>query len=323
MTAPTDETPPTVADEPPTRPTWATKPPGVPWCPVEWSTHLSAFDRRDALEAVEVATRHVAHGDWQIVAASRRGRLHAHRGEHREDAVAVRATVDGWCGAVADGAGSAPYSRIGALIATQAFCDTFAAATGPLEARATASASACYLALRNFAVATGLAPRDLRTTLLAVAVSSQHVVSLHVGDGGLVLRHADGTVLLPHEGDAGEFSGEVMHFLPDDGSEQRLLASVTVRPIAGLQAVLLATDGIEDPWYPLARNAPRLFGSLHSLGTTDAEQIREAIGVQWTWNGSVLGSAAAGTAMGEWLTFEKRGENDDRTLLVAYLDGVH
>lgn len=259
-------------------------------------------------------------GAWQVVAASRRGRLHAHRGDYREDAVAVCALANGWCAAVADGAGSAPYSRIGAAMATTTFCDTFAAATGPLEARAAASARAAHAALCSFASAADIARRDLRTTLLAVAVVDGQIASLQVGDGGLVLVHRDDRVTLPHGGDSGEFSGEVTHFLPDDGSEARLLESLDVRALADIRAILLASDGIEDPFYPLARHTASILSTLERPVTdAAAAEIQQTTGVSFAWRGDVMSSDNAGEALSEWLTFEKRGENDDRTLFVARL----
>jgi serine/threonine protein phosphatase PrpC len=55
-----------------------------------------------------------------MLAASQRGRSHAHKGDAREDDFFI-ATGEGWCIAiVADGAGSAKYSRYG----SQLICHT-------------------------------------------------------------------------------------------------------------------------------------------------------------------------------------------------------
>ncbi len=57
--------------------------------------------------------------DRKIVVASKRGRSHAHDGLFRDDHFCVAALQDGWeIVAVADGAGSAKYSRQGSNIAT-------------------------------------------------------------------------------------------------------------------------------------------------------------------------------------------------------------
>lgn len=58
--------------------------------------------------------------DRRIVVASRRGRSHAHEGLFRDDHFCVRQLQEGWAiVAVADGAGSARYSRQGSKMATE------------------------------------------------------------------------------------------------------------------------------------------------------------------------------------------------------------
>ena len=58
--------------------------------------------------------------DKKIVIASRRGRSHAHEGSFREDHFCIKQLPDNWAMvAVADGAGSAKYSRKGSQIATE------------------------------------------------------------------------------------------------------------------------------------------------------------------------------------------------------------
>ncbi len=54
---------------------------------------------------------------WSLIGASIRGKLHAHHGVWRDDAFAWGTTQDWTCIAVADGAGSASLSRVGARVA--------------------------------------------------------------------------------------------------------------------------------------------------------------------------------------------------------------
>ncbi len=320
--------PPAVTDESPPRASWSSRAPESVWCPAPW--HALLHDLVPAWEApgagdstgdsTDVVTGSLSAGAWSVIAASRRGRLHAHRGDHREDAIAMRRIESGWCGAVADGAGSAPWSRIGAAVATHTFCATFAARTGPSRPRATAAADATFATLRALAEAFGVPPRALRTTLLAVAVVGDEILTLQVGDGGIALIGHDGVAQLPQAGDSGEFSGEVTHFLPDDGSRERLVASLHVSAASAARAVILASDGIEDPWYPFARHAPLLVESIeHGVTDARAAAIHAANGVQFAWRGEVRTAHDAATALGDWMTFEKRGENDDRSLLFARL----
>lgn len=312
----------------PTRATWSAKLPEGAWCPEEWLQHLEvvapglhAPDGQH--EPVEATGTRASSSGWSLVVASRRGRLHAHRGEHREDAGAVVTFAGGWCAAVADGAGSAKWSRLGSAIATQvathALREALAHGSAPAEAlphAMTRAGEAANDAMRQFAELAGLALRDLRTTLLIAAAHGERLATLQVGDGAIALVRADQTALLPHAGDAGEFSGEVTHFLPDDGAVERLGASLVVHESSAFRALLLASDGVEDPWYPLARHAPALFAQLE-VGVDDRNAI--AAGVTQGIRGAVLHAPDPVHALMEWLAFEKRGENDDRTLFVAWV----
>ncbi len=320
------------ADEPPPRPTWANKAPESPWCPSEWLSHietlapgwkapawaLAAANGPSENGAPDAVGEQAAFGAWAVVAASRRGRLHAHRGEYREDAVAARTLPDGWCGAVADGAGSASWSRLGADIATHTFCGAFAETRGTPSERATMAARAVYATLRAVAEKLEILPRTLRTTMLAVAMVNDELLTLQVGDGGIVLYGADGRVTAPQAGHSGEFSGDVTLFLPDEGSGERLAASLHVAKASTVHAVLVASDGIEDPWYPLPKHAPAIRESLER-GVSDAlaATIESATSVQSTWRGPVVTAPSPIDALAGWMAFEKRGENDDRSLLYA------
>ncbi|QJR35603.1 PP2C family serine/threonine-protein phosphatase [Gemmatimonas groenlandica] len=317
----------------PARAIWTVTPPISPWCPAEWSAHLDAVApglvRPDAHGPLAEATgMRAARDGWSLLVASRRGRLHAHRGDHREDAGQLLLFDHGWCAAVADGAGSATYSRLGAAIATHVATHTVretlhhghADTTQPsLLGRALeAGATAANHALRDFAAKCGLALRDLRTTLLVAAHHGGRIGLLQVGDGASAWLNADGTVSQPLSGAITEFSGEVAHFLPDDGAIEHLVQSLVIRDAAHCAALILATDGVEDPWYPFTRHAGPLYAQLLH-GVNDAVS---AGGVTSSHPAPVLSASDPVHALIEWLAFEKRGENDDRTLCVIRQDGV-
>ncbi len=317
----------------PLRAMWTVAPPSTPWCPEEWSTHLDAVApglvRPDQHGPLAEATGMRASRDgWSLLVASRRGRLHAHRGDHREDAGQVLLFDHGWCAAVADGAGSASYSRLGAAIATHVATHTVRdallhgsanIAEPALLGRALESgATAANHALREFAARCGLALRDLRTTLLLAALHGGRVGLLQVGDGASAYLSVDGTVSQPLSGPITEFSGEVAHFLPDDGAIEQLVQSLVVRDASPCAALILATDGVEDPWYPFLRHAGPLYTQLLH-GVTDSVS---GAGVTSSHRAPVLNAPDSVHALIEWLAFEKRGENDDRTLCVIRQDAV-
>lgn len=312
---------------------WTANVPPAPWCPDAW---------REALEAVApglftigsasshtapdgvTASYHEAAGSrltgdgWSLVLASRRGRLHAHRGEHREDAGALLHFAAGWVAAVADGAGSAPWSRLGSAIATHvvthALRDRLDHGKAPAAQLAPAlrdASLATHAAMRRFADLVSIAPKELRTTLLAAVRHGDAIGVLQVGDGAMALRRTDGTLIHPHAAATGDFSGEVTHFLPDDGAVEQLIASAGVHDARQISAVLIASDGVEDPWYPFTRHATTLFDVL-TRGASDAAVL--PTGLVPAWRDAVADAADPVHALAEWLAFEKRGENDDRTL---------
>jgi hypothetical protein len=330
---------------------WNCVTPPAPWCPEEWQPHLDAIAPglfADGTQAapVEATGSTLIALPWRLLLASRRGRLHAHRGDHREDAGHLAAFDDGWCTAVADGAGSAAYSRLGSAIATAVATNVVreqlsasGAATGmpagdtpAAERLATVlrmAAQTVNASQREFAQRAGLALRELRTTLLVAAWYRDHVGVMQVGDGAMALLHTSGAVSHPHTAATGDYSGEVAHFLPDDGALEVLLASVRTIPAADVCGVLLASDGVEDPWYPFTRFArPLLRSLLHGhadpTGAPNGEPDSEPgpAALVPARPDSVLRAADPVEALGEWLAFEKRGENDDRTLSLAYTDAL-
>jgi serine/threonine protein phosphatase PrpC len=259
-------------------------------------------------------------GEGRLLLASRRGRLHAHRGDHREDAVAWRTSAAGWCVAVADGAGSAVHSRVGAHVAAHVVVhEALRRLTQGLALPAVlaAAADATQAALDTLVTHAPCAPRDLRTTLLVAVGTGPRVALMQVGDGAIVCGGPTQPFRQPIAAHSGAFSGEVSHFLPDAGAVQALHASITTLSPEEAHTVLLATDGVEDPWYPLARHAPSLLAALAG----EEAAVPDGLQLSGTAAG-VLASDRAGEALLHWLAFEKRGENDDRTLAVVRCPGA-
>jgi serine/threonine protein phosphatase PrpC len=259
-------------------------------------------------------------GGGRLLVASRRGRLHAHRGDHREDAMAWRTGGDGWCVAVADGAGSAVYSRVGAHVAAQVVVHEALRALRhghALSAALSTAADAVQAALDTLAAQAPCAPRDLRTTLLVAVGTGERLALMQVGDGAIVCEGPTPPFRQPIAPHSGTYSGEVAHFLPDAGAVDALRASILELEAGAAHTVLLATDGVEDPWYPLARHAPALLASLAG----EAAPMPEGLLLAGT-AAPLRVADGAGDALLQWLAFEKRGENDDRTLAVVRCPGA-
>ena len=318
---------PAVAEPPaPVAAVWQDRPAEEPWCPAELRAHLgdglawaadAAPDTNDA-RAVPLGA------GWRALAAARRGRVHAHAGQHREDAFAVHSAGPVAIAVASDGAGSARWSRVGAEVTCRETVRVAAAALAAapdrspaaLGAALSAGVAAACTALRELAGRAGAPPRDFRCTALAVALDAEAgtLAAVQVGDGVVALRAADGSVRLLGESDGGEYSGEVSCFVPDACADARAAAPVTAA-LDGVADVLVATDGVEDPFYPIPRTGPALFAQLDGgvAAPLDGFQRQSAHGP--VLGGGVPGAEAASRLL-EWLAFEKRGENDDRTAVL-------
>lgn len=298
----------------------------TPWCPPSWESPLAArgvtvpVDTGVAMDPDAVTVHHDNKG-WRLIGASRRGRLHAHRGEHREDAVACRTWPAGWCLAVADGAGSSAWSRIGSTLATTVLADVVGNATtaASLRDRLQHALSTVMSAMRELADQVGEPGKALRTTLLAVVVHEGQLATLQIGDGAIMLRTAGGDIHLPYAPAVGEYSGEVSHFLPDDGALDVGVASIQLHDASKYDVAVLCTDGVEDPWYPLARYGDALMAEWagRPLGDRPLPEGYIAAEAPVVMHGD-RSAADASNALVAWLTFEKRGENDDRTAAIAW-----
>lgn len=264
-----------------------------------------------------------------LTGVSQRGRSHAHTGQPRDDAFGL-ACADGWgLLAVADGAGSAAFSRRGAelacntgldncrlkLTSTPELNDIFANLQPDTpenswlpQARKLAygilpnAAFEVHKAIYNEALITGRDAKVYATTLLmALAKKFAHgwaVLAFQIGDGAMALLEPDAAKLLI-EPDEGDYGGQTRFVTMSDIFESHeLMRRLYVAFVANLQGLLLVTDGISDP----------RFGSLANLHSSTA----------WheLWN--ELKPLATGTepkaSLLEWSEFWARGSHDDRTL---------
>ncbi len=259
-----------------------------------------------------------AHGAWQVLGASVRGRSHAHRGTHRDDALAVHADDALLVLAVTDGAGSSPLSRIGAAVVadmavtrTAARYAADAANTSKASRLGTAMAHAVHdaaLRLHELAAAAEVPPSALRTTLILVAIQGDLMLVSQVGDGAVLVQRRDGSVGRVGAQRESGWAGEVTCFVPD-ACAMTQAAELRQVDASEVQLIALMTDGIDDPFHPLEQSGAALVsqwtqGTVAPIGTAKQPAL-----------GPVLTGA---DALLQWMTFEQRGEVDDRTLLFAW-----
>lgn len=271
----------------------------------------------------------------EMWAASRRGRSHAHAGKPRDDAFALGSSAGWKIMAVADGAGSAEFSRKGAEIA----CETAVEASeaklaqaGALEALfmeiepdsppATWQSQAKKLAyavlpaaafesskaIRAEAERMGRESRAYATTLLLAMVKKFQagwiVLSFQVGDGAMALFSEKGPELLA-EPDEGEYGGQTRFITMNDIYDPSgLMRRLRIDLVPDLRGLILMTDGISDARF------------ITLEGLRDAKLWLEL----WQELLPLAKGARPEAELLEWLNFWSKGNHDDRTIALLAVE---
>ena len=319
----------------PKRGAWLILEPDRAWCPPELEPCLPFKAADAASRPHHYSESHAALPGWRLVAATRRGRMHEHKGTHREDAFAL--DTGSWFSTVCvcDGAGNYKFSRIGSETTAREMTREIHTQLAPLESKlgkldqqttnklVEERIQVAVYNTREFlcmmAHEAGIKPSDLRCTLL-VAVhyrvpSGSGFVIAQVGDGFIATRRVDGTSQRHGESDSGEFSGQVNCFMPDEPTLQKSTDSIKRIPEDEVEAILLCSDGVEDPFFPVPKNIGTLFVQLYQGVSAPLPDFTKQ-----NIHGSILreSNSIACQRIQEWLAFEKRGENDDRTIAILH-----
>ena len=283
-------------------------------------------------------------GEARLVAASQRGRSHAHKGTCRDDDFFI-GTSNGWrIAVVADGAGSAKYSRRGAqlaartagefmtnalvedteLLAVAESTDMGADATTDGLRRALYkvvghAAHAAMKALKEEAGRGGegelpVALSDLNTTLLIAVMrplAGGTVVGTYtVGDGAVGILNGGTQVMLGGVPDSGEFSGGTRFLAPPYVQGDELWARTHAFVLDGVEAIVLMSDGVSDP----------KFKSDKALETREAwDVLMQEIAAETGFDLTAPDlSEGLETRLLDWLGFWAPGEHDDRTIAIIW-----
>jgi len=271
-----------------------------------------------------------------LIAASRRGRSHEHAGRFREDDYRIALDAEnGWSLLiVADGAGSARFSREGSRLAvTIAGEHLLSSLRGDQGARLNAvlanwdtepdasaktlgsafqdrfheAANRAIQAIEQEAATRSAQPRDYATTLLAAVVRRQgqatFVASFWMGDGAIAAYGPRGRVRLMGRPDSGEFAGQTRFLDRAALADQGFARRIGLGCFQDLTAVLLMTDGVSDPRFETD-------SGLADPGRWDA---------LWDELAPVLDAAEPDRALVDWLGFFSPGDHDDRTLALYWL----
>ena len=282
-----------------------------------------------------------------LVAASKRGRSHAHEGKFRDDDFRAAEVAGGWgIVALADGAGSAKYSRRGSLVACESVVRFFQDSITGEQWQALESAivsnnadstegtqkalsqhvlehlsKAAYTAhnvLAQEATASEATLKDYGTTLMFALLKQfdfgWFIASFWVGDGGLgIYRQEAGEVMVLGAPDGGEFAGQTRFLtMPDIFKSPDFYKRFSIRTVPDFTALVLMTDGITDP----------KFGTDANLGRVEKwNDLWSDLGGQNEDNAKVTFVASNENAAAEmlaWLDFWSPGNHDDRTIAVIF-----
>lgn len=274
--------------------------------------------------------------DFKIVAASMRGRSHAHVGSFRDDDFYISNDKEsGWSIIiVADGAGSAKSSRWGSRLAVNASGQHLKENLfGPfgesinqilpnwdndnLNVTKELGTKFHYLfheaginavkVIENEASLKGVPAKEYSTTLLAAAVrkigNSLFIASFWMGDGAICVYGPKGKIRLMGTPDSGEFAGQTRFLDRAALSDQGFSNRIRIGLYQDIQSVMLMTDGVSDPRFETDNelNDPNKWDSL------------------WDEILPHLQSESPDVNMVQWLDFLTPGHHDDRTIALLWI----
>lgn len=274
-----------------------------------------------------------------LIAASQRGRSHAHEGKFRDDDFGLAYLDDGWyLAAVADGAGSSKSSRRGSQIVCSCALDHLKQNIakefdGSFEARLlehvqdrgkeavqkairdkvyTLLAGAAHLGFKKIqeeANSHSVPPKDYATTLIAAVMRRYDfgwfVGAYWVGDGGIGIYSRNSEVRLLGEPDGGEFAGQTRFItMPEVWEANEIYRRVRFEVVDDFTAVILMTDGITDAKFESEnnlKNVEKWDGLWDDLTQTVPLTRRDG---------------SPEKALLQWLDFWSPGNHDDRTIAI-------
>lgn len=275
-----------------------------------------------------------------IVAASKRGRSHAHEGRARDDDFQLfHNDENGWYViVVADGAGSAKYSRKGSEVACKTsfeYCKQALASPEELENAIFAlnsteestsnraistliynivggAAHKAHRAILEVAKANDDQARDYSTTLL-LAICKKFdfgwfVASFWVGDGAMCIYDKDRQYIkLLGTPDGGEYAGQTRFLtMKEIFTPESIMSRLKYSIEEDFSALMLMTDGISDPFFETDANLNKVekWNALWDNINSEVDLTDDNSESQYQ--------------LLKWLDFWSPGNHDDRTIAILY-----
>jgi serine/threonine protein phosphatase PrpC len=282
-----------------------------------------------------------------MVAASQRGRSHANEnpGKARDDDFALYfdENSEWYIMVVADGAGSAPFSRKGSQIACQTAIEVckkqLTNVSDVLDLDITEyhknssgkGRSEIYRALHSEFVGKAAfeaykkiceeaankkrKPKEYATTfLLSICKKFDFgwfVGAFWVGDGGIgIYRQEPQELKVLGEADGGEFAGQTRFLTMPEIFQDRPRTRFEI--VEDFTALILMTDGVTDPKFETDANLNRI-EKWHELWNDLNGTNEDGIKVDFT-----DGSEQSAGQLLEWLNFWSKGNHDDRTIAILF-----
>ena len=216
---------------------------------------------------------------WNTLMAACTGRGHLQRKQPGQDRVARRSEYGVTAIALADGAGSAPFSHLGAECAVQTACRLLCREFEGLYTSPAPQVMRQWVvetiqeAIAEKAALFHAQPRELACTLLAVAVCGDRYLFFHVVDGVIAYQKA-GKLMVASCPRNGEFVNTTT-FVTSQRAKQTARVGKGVQ--AALEGFVLMSDGCEQVLYhkQTARAAPLLRRMLYW-----SELLKPAVGTE-------------------------------------------
>jgi serine/threonine protein phosphatase PrpC len=276
-----------------------------------------------------------------MVAASQRGRSHAIEGKPRDDDFALHFDkYTGWyIMVVADGAGSAKFSRRGSQIACQTaadVCRTQLIASGEsleghikrykktddrkciyesLHKIVGKAAFESYRQICDEATIKQRAPKEYATTLL-LSISKKFAFGwfigvFWVGDGGIgIYRKEPQELKILGEPDGGEFAGQTRFLTMPEIFSDRVRTRFEI--VEDFTALILMTDGFTDPKFETDANLIKI-EKWNELWNDLNGNNEDNVSVDFSTDSELTAEKLL-----EWLDFWSRGNHDDRTIAILF-----
>lgn len=306
-------------------------------------------DVKDPYWKADDMTAHDLIGSRKLVVSSKRGRSHKNAGAFRDDDFAWHNFSEkGWSViAVADGAGSSPFSRKGAEIACNATIEYFKQyfaenkekeiEDATTEAKTAIAKKHMYLAVKYvfgqikdeaerhgaanpsfFHLKNKTAIEYYHTTLIFALIKQFDfgylILTFGVGDCPIVLLKEDEVKLL-NRMDVGEFGGgtrfitqpEIFH-----SKEIPMESRFNVTIEKDFSYLFLMTDGIYDPKFEVEYNLQNLAHWKRLLEDLDGDNEAKVV-VDFSKN-----PPDVARNLSDWMDFWSPGNHDDRTMAIIY-----